>query len=106
MSAVLDSDTQITVTLSEEIDAATADFANDGGFDVFEIGTPGTTYTVSAIAPGANTHTIVLTVADVSASDANGITVIYTAGGNGVVADPTGNILATDATGVDIVAWA
>jgi hypothetical protein len=49
---------------------------------------------------------IELTVADVSASAAVGLTVTYTQGGNGTVADPAGNLMATDGTGENIASWA
>ena len=51
-SAARDSDTQITVTLSDLADAATITKANDGGFTVTETG-GAPTYAVSAINPGA-----------------------------------------------------
>ena len=41
-----------------------------------------------------------------TASAAVGVTITYTAGGNGTVADDLGNLMATDATGVDATAWA
>lgn len=79
-SAVEDSVTQITVTLSSVVAAASITKANDGGFVVAETGTPGTTYAVSGIAPGATNDLVVLTVADITASAAAGVTITYTAG--------------------------
>ena len=86
-SAVRTDDTTITVTLSELAKTASITKANAGGFVVFETGTPATAYVVSSIAPGVDDTEVVLTVADVSASDLVGLTVTYTAGGNGTVAD-------------------
>lgn len=79
LSAVKDLVTQITVTLSELAQALTITKANDGGFTVFETGTPATTYAVTAIAPGATDDLVVLTVADMTASAAAGVTITYTA---------------------------
>lgn len=105
-SAVRDSDTQITVTLSELAIAASITKANAGGFTVADTTTPATTYAVSGIAPGATDDEVVLTVADISGSIAEGVTVTYTAGGNGTVEDLAGNDMVTDATGVLIPTWA
>ncbi|MGA3094069.1 MAG: SBBP repeat-containing protein, partial [Dehalococcoidales bacterium] len=104
-SAVRNSDTQITVTLSELADAATITKANDGGFAVKETGTPAITYAVTGIAPGADNAHVVLTVANMRVSGAEGVTVYYTAAGNGTVADVAGNAMATDAVGKGIIAW-
>lgn len=99
--------TTVRVTLSEVCDTATTTKANAGGFVVYEIGSPATTYAVSAIAPNGGNHDQVdLTVADMGASAAVGVTVTYVAGGNGTVADDLGNLMATDATGVNATAWA
>nr|QNT35644.1 hypothetical protein GNCGGNMO_00006 [uncultured Methanosarcinales archaeon] len=102
-SAARDTDTQITVTMSEDVADPAA--ANTGGFTVAETGDPGTAYTVSAIAAGASADLVVLTVADMSASGAAGVTVTYTAGGEGLIEDTAGNLLETDATGVAVAAW-
>lgn len=104
-SAVRDDDTTLTVTLSELATTASITKANAGWFTVFETWTPWTTYAVSAIAPWATNDLVVLTVADVSASDLAWLTVTYTAGWNGTVADPTWNTMATDWTWVVIAAW-
>jgi len=104
-SAVRDSNTQITVSLSELAIAASITKANAGGFTVEETGTPATTYAVSGIAPGATDDLVVLTVADMTASAAAGVTVKYTAGGNGTVEDLAGNDLATDETGEVVAPW-
>ncbi len=90
-SATRDSDTQITVTLSELGAQATITKSNDGGFTVAETGAPGTTYAVSAIAPlvAGNDNEVVLTIADMGVSAKEGITVTYTGGGGpaGTIAD-------------------
>lgn len=106
VSAERDSDIQITVSLSEVAKTASITKANAGWFTVVDTETPATTYAVVAIAPGATNDLVVLTVATVAASDATWVTVTYTAGGNGTVADLSGNVLATDATWVSIDAWA
>jgi len=100
LSAVDDTVTQITVTLSELALASTISKLNDGGFVVADTVTPATTYAVSAINPGATNDLVVLTVADMTASALVGVTVTYVAGGNGTVSDLVGNLLATDAVGV------
>ena len=102
LSAVRDSDTQITVTMSENCPLAAQ--SSDGGFTVTKTG-DGTAYTVSKISQTADQSQIVLTVSDISSAGAAGVTVVYTAGGNGTVQDATGNALATDSTGVSITAW-
>lgn len=94
--------THLNIVLSELCLTASITKSNDGGFVVYETGTPGTTYVVSAIAPGIDNTHVVLTVADITASIGAGITVTYIAWGNGTVADLTGNLLATDAIGVEI----
>ena len=106
-SAARDTDTQITVTLSELGLEATIDKDNDGGFTVAETGAPATTYAISAINPlvAGNDDEVVLTVADMGVSAKEGVTITYTAGVNGTVTDVPGNALATDATGVTISAW-
>ncbi len=103
VSATRDSDTQITLTLSE--DCVNLDKANDGGFTVEEIGDPLTTYAVSGIAQGVDASHVVLTVADMGISAKEGITVKYTAGGNGTVEDLAGNVFATDGVGVAVAGW-
>ncbi|MEG6521916.1 Calx-beta domain-containing protein [Desulfotomaculum sp. 1211_IL3151] len=104
VSAVRTDDTHITVTLSKNCKNITG--SNDGGFSVNETGAPGRTYTVSSIAPqGADASRVVLTVADLSVSAKEGVTVKYTAGGNGNVQDTLGNAMATDSAGVAAAAW-
>lgn len=105
-SAARNTDTQITVTMSEAMAAASVTNANDGGFVVAETGTPATTYAVSAVAAGGSPTLVVLTVATIAASSAAGVTVTYATGGNGTATDVAGNALATDATGVVIPTWA
>ena len=63
--------TTLRVTLSENADDATLTQANDGGFTVFQTGTPLTTYAVSATAKqGSNSNIVEITVADMTASAA------------------------------------
>ncbi len=102
--AFRDSNTQITVILSEPAAAFVAK-SNDGGFVVRQAGNPGTTYAVTGIAPGATADTVVLTVSNMSGSSTVGVTVTYTAGGNGTVTDAAGNPLATNLTGVSTIPW-
>lgn len=102
-SAVRDSNTQITVTLSEDSQNLTK--ANSGGFTVSETGTPGTTYVVRAIAQGLDSSHVVLTVADLEVSATKGLTVTYTAGTDGTIQDLAGNAMATNGTGITIDAW-
>lgn len=102
-SAVRDSDTQITVTLSEP--CLNLAKANDGGFTVTKTGTV-ETFAVSGTAQGADASQVVLTVADMSTAAVKGITVTYTAGANGTITDIAGNPLSTDSTGVVIPPWA
>lgn len=81
--------------------------ANDWWFVVHELWTPATTYAVSAISKsGSNADQIELTVADVTASASVWLTVKYTQGWNGTVADLNSNLMATDATWVNIASWA
>ncbi|MFC5471841.1 SwmB domain-containing protein [Cohnella suwonensis] len=103
--AFRDSNTQITVILSEDAAGATVTKSNDGGFAVSQTGNPGMTYTVTGIAPGGTPDQVVLTVSNMSASHAAGVTVTYTAGGNGTVTDAAGNPLATNSTGVNVNPW-
>ncbi|MBU0764981.1 MAG: hypothetical protein KJ607_09120, partial [Bacteroidetes bacterium] len=103
--AIRNNDTQITVTLNENADVATITLANDGGFTVYETGIPFITYDVIAVNPGATYNEAVLTVADMNASGETGVTVTYTQGGNGIVADVAGNTMNSDTTGAEITAW-
>jgi len=110
-SAVKDSNTQITVTLSEHADTDTITKSNDGGFVVTQTGTL-TTFAVSAVAPGETNDKVVLTVADMTDAQSAGVTVTYVkssampgGGRNGTVTDANGNAMATDSTGVSIAAW-
>lgn len=98
-------DTTLNVVVSELCWTASITKANAGWFVVFETWTPATTYTVSSIAPWVDNTHIVLTVANVSASDLVWLTVTYTAGGNGTVSDLAWNLLATNWTWVVITAW-
>lgn len=101
-SASRDSDTQITVTLSEACQNLVK--SNDGGFTVTKTGTS-TTYVVSATAEGSDSSHVVLTVADMGAAEAAGVTVTYEAGTNGTITDTAGNALGTDGTGKTIAMW-
>lgn len=105
VSLTRDSNTQITVTLSEFAKESTITKANAGWFVVADTVTPATTYAVSAIAPWATDDLVVLTVASMAASGINGITVTYTQWGNGTVSDLAANLLATDAVGLSIPSW-
>jgi len=101
------SNTGLKVTLSEDVDSASATKANDGWFVVFDSNTPMTTYAVSAIARNGIDHNkIELTIADATASAAFWLTVTYATWWNGTVADLTLVPLATNATWVVIPAWA
>ena len=103
VSAARTDNTHVTVTLSENCTNIAK--ANNGGFTVTETGAPGTTYTVSAIAQGSDASHVVLTVADMGISAKEGVTVKYTAGGNGTVQDTAGNAMATDGIGVGVSTW-
>ena len=105
LSAVRNSDTQITVTLTKLANSSTITKSNTGGFTVIKTGSPGTTYTVSSIAPGSDNTKVVLTVANMTTAGGTGVAVTYTNGGNGTVADTVGNLLATDGTGKSITPW-
>ncbi|MEI8328052.1 MAG: 6-bladed beta-propeller [Candidatus Taylorbacteria bacterium] len=105
VSAVYNSDTQITVTLSKLANAGTITKSNDGGFTVTKTGAPGTTYAVSSIAPGTDNTKVVLTVASMTAAGGAGVIVTYSHSGNGTVADTLGNLLATDGTGITVPPW-
>jgi hypothetical protein len=103
--AVRNNDTQITVELSKEAAAATITKSGPGGFAVEATGNSAAAYPVTGITPGSDTRHVVLTVADLSSSGKAGVTVKYTAGGNGTVADAAGNAMATDAVGVPVAGW-
>lgn len=101
------SNTVLRVTLTENANDATITHANDGGFVVWETGTPATTYAVSAIAKSwSNSNKVELTVADVTASASIGLTITYVAWVNGDVSDTIGNPMATDAVWVLVPSWA
>lgn len=104
-SAVRVSNTILTVTASEFLQAETVTKSNAGGFLVKETGAPGTAYAVSKIEPGTTADKIKLTVADMTASKTAGVTVTYVSGGNGTITDQSANAMATDATGVVVAAW-
>jgi len=111
-SVVRDTDTQLTLTLSELAAANTITKSNDGGFVVTQTGSL-TTFAVSAIAPGDTNDIVVLTVANMAAAEGAGVTVTYVkasalpgGGRNGTITDANGNYLATDSTGLIIAAWA
>ena len=102
-SASRDSDTQITVTLSEACQNLAK--PNNGGFTVTKTGTA-TTYAVSATAQGTDSSHVVLTVADMGTAAGAGVTVTYAADTNGTIASAVGNALATNSIGKTITAWA
>ena len=95
----------ITVGLSTTTNSATITKSNNGGFTVTQTGSPGTTYSVYSIAPGSDNAHIVLTTADMTTAGGSGVIVTYTAGGNGTIADPLGNLMATNSTGITIPPW-
>jgi hypothetical protein len=95
--------THITAALSEN--CTNISRTDNGGFAVLETGTPGTAYTVSSIAQGTDAKHIVLTVADMSISAKEGITVKYTAGVSGAIQDMAGNAMETDNAGISINGW-
>ena len=102
VSAKILNRTSVKVTLSEDCRLLTK--ANDGGFTVTETG--GTaTYAVTATAQGDNPREIVLTVADLLVSGSKGVTVTYTKGTNGTIADLAGNALESDGNGVAVGPW-
>jgi hypothetical protein len=103
VSAVRTDNTHITVTLSKN--SVNIAKANDGGFTVIETGAPGTVYAVTAIAQGSDASHVVLTVADTGVSAREGVTVKYTAAGNGTVRDTLGNVMLTNGAGVGVTAW-
>ena len=78
-SAARNTDTQITVTMSEAMASASVTNANDGGFVVTRTGEVDT-YSVSAVAAGASPTLVVLTVADMTTAIAEGVTVTYATG--------------------------
>ena len=102
-SATRSANNQIIVELNEA--AVHIAKANDGGFAVHETGAPGKTYAVASIAQGTDSRHVVLTLADMGASAKEGVTVQYTAGVNGTIADLAGNALVTTTTGAAIAPW-
>jgi hypothetical protein len=94
ISVVRDSNTQITVTLSKSANPLTITKADDSGFLVTQA-TASTTYSVLSVAPGADNSKVVLTTSDMLSAGGLGVVVSYTSGGNGVIADIAGNLLAT-----------
>jgi len=105
LGAVRNSNTQITVIISERADHNSITKSSDGGFTVEKTGASGTTYSVSSIAAGTADDLVVLTVADMSSALLSGVTVKYTAGGNGTLADLTGGLMLTDSSGTAIAGW-
>jgi hypothetical protein len=103
VSAVYNSDTQITVTLSKLASSTTITKSNDGGFIVMKAG-GGTVYAVSSIIPGSG-DSIVLTTASMASAGATGVVVTYSHSGNGTIADALGNVVATNGTGITIPPW-
>jgi len=105
-SAAYDTDTQLTITMDEFMDATSVTNADDGWFVVAETDAWWTTYAVSAVAAWATADLVVLTIADASASVTPWLTVTYATGWNGTATDSAGNVLATDATWVLVPTWA
>ena len=104
VSAVYNSDTQVTVTLSKLANAGSITKSNDGGFTVTKTGTS-TTYAVISIAPGSDNTKVVLTIANMNTAGGTGVKVTYSHSGNGTIADTLGNLLVTDNTGITIPPW-
>jgi hypothetical protein len=105
VSAVYNSDTQITVTLSKLANVSTIEKSNNGGFTVTKTG-GSTTYAVTSTAASTTDNTkVVLTVSDMTSAGAIGVKVTYSATGNGTIADTLGNLLATNNTGITIPPW-
>jgi hypothetical protein len=100
-SVVQDSNTQITLKLSEACKNITN--ANGGGFAVQGTITS-KPYAISKVEQGSDASHIVLTVADMSASGYEGVTIKYTAGEDGTITDTTNVSMETDAVGVQIAA--
>lgn len=103
VSASRTNNTELIVTLSENCTNIIK--GNDGGFTVCETGAPGTTYTVSSITQGVDAGHVVLSVTDMGLSGKEGVTVSYTAAGNGNIQDSRGNAMVTNASGVTVTAW-
>lgn len=101
VNAVRNNSTQITVTLSENCTNLSA--PNNGGFTVTKTGTA-TTYEVASIS-SSTPNTVVLTVANTDSAGRTGLTITYTAGGNGNVQDTVGNVMVNNNTGVVIGAF-
>ncbi len=97
ISATKDTDTQITLTLSDLIQT---NGGNPTDFTVTD--NAGTTFAVNSQADGvANDNQIVLTVADLSAASVK-LIITYT-NNNNEITDFGGNAMATDGTGVEIL---
>ncbi len=96
-------DVTLTVTFTEAVEAF--DRADDAGFSVTETGDPSIGYAVKAARTSADGLSATLTVDGLGPSAKEGITVTYTAGGNGTIADIAGNPLASTATGLTIDPW-
>ncbi len=94
--------THLTVTLSENCPNLTK--SNNGGFTVFETGTPGIVYPVAAITRIDDSN-VSLTVLNMGISAKEGVSVKYTSGGNGTIQDTAGNAMVTNNTGVTVAAW-
>lgn len=103
VSASRTNNTELIVALSENCTNIIK--GNDGGFTVCETGAPGTTYTVSSITQGVDAGHVVLSVTDMGLSGKEGVTVSYTAAGNGTVQDSKGNAMVTNASGAPVTAW-
>jgi len=99
------SNTEIKLTTNELLAASTITQANDGGFIVTDLFNTSIHYTVTAINPGSSNAEIILTVNDFIASSVVGLSVQYTAGGNGNITDAAGNAMVTTLAIPDINPW-
>lgn len=106
VSAVRDSDTQITVSFSEDLDVSTITKLNDWWFDVVNTGIPSIHYSISAINPWLTNDRVILTVSNIGVAQFDGVTVKYTQWWNWTVSDVAWNLMVTDATWVLIASWA
>jgi|GEM_PF-2442639 len=97
------SDTEIDVELSEDCRYLTR--ANDGGFMVTEKDDSTKAYTVAATAKGIDATHVVLTVSGLAAAGGKGVTISYTKGTNGVIADLEYTTLKANNIGFSIDAW-
>lgn len=97
--------TRLQVTVNESLNSQTVTQMNNGGFVVTDAVNNSLTYLVSQIQPGLTGNQVQLTISDCSASAAAGLSVRYTSGSNGLVADVAGNLMSSDIASHSIAAW-